>query len=194
MVLLLCVIFGLILYLYAELICKGAVLARLEGVKLLFATGIFVLLQLGMLLLGIEVAKGIEHFYDSTQMQEFTWVASIFIFVFLAVHLLRKALKNEPVEERRQEDVLNRKKVLLLSARLGIRTAVAGMVLGFLEVNFIAAVIVFTVAAVVVFLLGLYSGYFFGYIYKTMAYVISSLFLIVSAIYLIACFFVGMAV
>ncbi|MBE5872045.1 MAG: hypothetical protein E7294_12435 [Lachnospiraceae bacterium] len=191
---LLCVIFGLILYLYAELICKGAVLARLEGVKLLFGTGIFVLLQLGMLLLGIEVAKGIEHFYDSAQMQEFTWVSSIFIFVLLAFYLLRKAFKNEPVEERRQEDVLNRKKVLLLSARLGIRTALAGMVLGFLEVNFIAAVIVFAVAAVVVFLLGLYSGYFLGYVYKTMAYIVSSLFLIVSAIYLIACFFVGKTV
>ena len=193
MVLTLCIIFGLILYIYAEVVCRGAVLARLEGIKLLFATIIFTLLQTGMLLLGIGAANGIEYIHDTKQMQEFTWIASIFIFAILAIHLLRKAWKNEPVEERRQEDVLNRKKVFFLSAKLGIQTIMAGMVLGFLEEDFFAAVIIFVISSIIVFLVALYSGYLFGYVYKTAAYVISSLLLIVSDIYLIGCYFVGMA-
>jgi putative Mn2+ efflux pump MntP len=181
---------GLTLYIYAEIICKGAVLAHIDNQKLLFGAMIFTVWQLVMLAIGTGVALLIERLYDTEQMQQFTWIASIFIFAMLAAKMIIKGWKNEPIEERR-EDVLIRKNVILFSSKIGIQTGLMGLVLGFLGINFVTAVIVFAIAAIIVFILGLYSGYRLGYVYKTTAYIAGSLFFIMSDIYLVGCFLRG---
>lgn len=190
MVLTLSVAIGLILYIYAEIVCRGAVLARFDCKRVLFHTIVFTTWQLTMLLIGVGLANIIESLHNTKRMQEFTFAASIFIFILYGIKMIRKAWKNEPVEERR-EDVLISKKVIAFSAKIGVQTGTIGLVLGFLGVDIIGAIIIFAIAAVIVSVFGLYSGYRFGYVYKTTAYIISAICFILSDIYLIGCYFVG---
>lgn len=188
MVLTLCMAMGLTLYIYAEIICKGAVLARFDYRKISKGVVVFCLWQLAMIAIGAGVATFIEGLQDTEQMQEFTWIASVFIFVFLTVKMFHKAWKNELIEERR-EDVLVFRNVITFSAGIGFRTMLIGFVLGFVEVNLVTAVILFAFAAVIVFIAGLYSGYRLGYGHKTAAYIAAALCFMASGIYLIVAYF-----
>lgn len=190
MMLTLCTAIGLTLYIYAEIICKGAVLAHIDKKKLCIGSLIFMAWQQAMLMMGAFAAICIENFRNTEEMQEFTWLCSIFIFAVLAGQMVRKAWKNEPVEERR-EDIFTGKKIVLFSARIGARTGLIGLVTGFLGADLLMGIMVMAMAAITVFIFGIYSGYRFGYIYKTTAYISGALCFIFTDIYLIGCYFVG---
>lgn len=189
LVIIICVALGLAFNLFASLVCKGAVLAQIDQKKICISTLIFSAWQLITLVIGNVAAIWIEYLQDSREMNQFTWVGSIFIFAVFAVHMVRKAWKNEPVVERR-EDILLRKSVMKFSFQMGLPTIFAGMAFGFLGANLLQEVIVIALCAIIVFIAGLYTGYRVGYVHKTVAYIIGALFMIASDVYLIASYFV----
>lgn len=191
-ILLMCLSLGLTLDLYAEVVCKGAVLAKVENKRLCLGGLFFGFWQLLMLLVGVGFAHLIETIHQSERMEQFTWISSILVFAVIAGRMIRKAWKNEPINERR-EDILIHNTVLKFSVQMGLRTLVMGVTLGFLEVNLLHGILVMAIATVIVFMLGLYSGYRLGYVHKKIAYIIGALIYIASDVYLVGCYFLGMA-
>lgn len=190
MVYTICVAIGLALYIYAEIIGKGASLANINIHKLIIGTVIFTVWQAIMLALGMGLAYLIEDMNKVDKMQEFTWMLSIFIFGILATRMIIKAWKKEPIVERR-EDVLIKRTLLRYSAKIGIQTGLMGLVLGFLDAGFINSIVVLALATIIVFVAALYSGYRFGCVYKALANIMGAICFIISDIYLIGCYFIG---
>ena len=182
---------GLILDLYGAMLCKGAVLSDFHKRKMLCGMLLFGVWQLIMLTSGFYVAIFLEATIALERMEHFTSIISIVIFGAFAVHMLKKAWKNDYIEERRQDDVLQTKKAFLFAVRIGLKTIIVGLALGFLEINLVQGMVVTILATMGVFFAGMYSGYRFGYRQKGFVYLIGFHMMTATDIYLIGTYFVS---
>lgn len=180
---------GLILDLYGEMLCKGAVLSSFNKKQLVIGTGLFGIWQLFMLVCGTIVATFLEHIVSLERMEHFTTVISITIFAAFAVHMFKKAWRNDYIEERRQDDILTMKRAFPFATKIGFKTIMIGLALGFLETNLAHGMIVTILATTFVFATGMYSGYRFGYRHKGFVYLLGFLMMTATDIYLIGAYF-----
>ena len=94
---------------------------------------------------------------------------------------LSKAIKNEWINERREES-LDVKKFLRMTAVTSIYTLLAGIAFGFLGTNVALMLIIIVCMTIAFVVLGVYTGYHLGFQHKTKAYVGGALLLWIAGI------------
>lgn len=172
---------GLSLDVFTVVLCKGAMLSKIEKSKLIKLCIIFVGWQVGALLLG-NMVTSISFFSKMlAKISLVTKFLAILIFIILGIYMIYKGLKNELIFERR-EDEINYKEICLLACITSLDAFFAGIGFSFLEAEVIVEAFIILIITVIVVILGIYIGYRMGYEHKTKAYIIGGILLIVASV------------
>ena len=118
-----------------------------------------------------NVLAGLLYINDLARNERFigTVIAAV-IFFCLGVRLIVKAIKNERVNEHREEN-LGFKRFWRMAAVTSIYTLLTGIAFGFLETNLMVILIMIVCLTIAVVIMGTYTGYHFGFEHKRKAYV-----------------------
>ena len=161
------IIAGVSLDIFAAMECQGALVAKVDKKQLSVICALIAVWQLCALALG-NYLSGLLYRNELAHDENFVGlVIAAVIFFGLGIRLIAKAVKNEWVNERREES-LDVKKFLRMTAVTSIYTLLAGI-----------AFVCMTIAFVV---LGVYTGYHLGFQHKTKAYVGGALLLWIAGI------------
>lgn len=118
-----------------------------------------------------NVLAGLLYINDLARNERFigTVIAAV-IFFCLGVRLIVKAIKNERVNEHREEN-LGFKRFWRMAAVTSIYTLLTGIAFGFLGTNLTVILIMIVCLTIAVVIMGTYTGYHFGFEHKTKAYI-----------------------
>ncbi len=164
------IIIGISLDIFAGMECQGSLVAKINKKHLTKVCVLIVVWQLAALYIGHVLAR-LLYVNDLARDERFigTVIAAV-IFFCLGVRLIVKAIKNERVNEHREEN-LGFKRFWRMAAVTSIYTLLAGIAFGFLGTNLTAILIMIVCLTVVVVIMGTYTGYHFGFEHKTKAYI-----------------------
>lgn len=98
-------------------------------------------------------------------------IIAMLIFFALGIRLIIKAIRNERIEER-LENNLGIKRFVQMTARTGIYTILVGIAFGFLGTNTVLLLIMMIVFTIAFVIGGMYTGYHMGFDSKTMVYAV----------------------
>ena len=157
------IIAGVSLDIFAAMECQGALVAKVDKKQLSVICALIAVWQLAH----------DENFVGL--------VIAAVIFFGLGIRLIAKAIKNEWVNERREES-LDVKKFLRMTAVTSIYTLLAGIAFGFLGTNVALMLIIIVCMTIAFVVLGVYTGYHLGFQHKTKAYVGGALLLWIAGI------------
>ena len=170
---------GLSLDVFAVVTCYGAVLLRLEKMRLLKMSLIYCAIQVSAVIIG-HMITFIPYLSVAAESMRGIWeLISVAIFVGLGLYLVYKAWKREIIFEHVTE--IHYKNVFIAAIFTGIDALLAGMAFGFMKTNPTAVIISMAIVTVVVVILGLICGYRLGYEQKTKAYSVGGALLFISA-------------
>ena len=161
------IIAGVSLDIFAAMECQGALVAKVDKKQLSVICALIAVWQLCALALG-NYLSGLLYRNELAHDENFVGlVIAAVIFFGLGIRLIAKAIKNEWVNERREES-LDVKKFLRMTAVTSIYTLLAGIAFGCMTIAFVV--------------LGVYTGYHLGFQHKTKAYVGGALLLWIAGI------------
>ena len=175
------IVAGLSLDIFAAMECQGSLVAKVNKKQLscicvLVAIGQVVGLFLGHFLSSLYCRKN-----PATNEQLLGEIVSMLIFMGLGARLLVKAIRNEQIEER-LENNLDMRRFVRMTCGTAIYTVLAGIAFGFLETN-IAIILIMAVIVTVAFVIGgMYIGYRCGFNSKTIVYGIGTALLWVAGV------------
>lgn len=164
------IIIGISLDIFAGMECQGSLVAKINKKHLTKVCVLIAVWQLAALYIGHVLAR-LLYVNDLAKNERFigTVMAAV-IFFCLGVRLIVKAIKNERVNEHREEN-LGFKRFWRMAAVSSIYTLLAGIAFGFLGTNLTAILIMIVCLTVAVVIMGTYTGYHFGFEHKTKAYI-----------------------
>ena len=171
---------GLSLDVYSVVVCQGAVLLKIERMKLLRMCLIFCIWQVAAVIIGHLITLIPYLSVMAMNMQSAGQLFSVIIFTALGLYMLYKAWKNEVILERLSE--INYKQMCIAACFTSIDALFAGMGFGFLNTEAAAVALSMLFITAIVVVLGLYTGYRLGYEQKTKAYGIGGVLLLISAV------------
>lgn len=172
---------GLSLDIFAAVECQGALVAQVRKRHLVLICALLSLWQMAALYLGSFIAELLCR-YDLRDDSLVTGrILASAILICLGVRLIRKAWKNDGVEERRAEN-LGIQIFLRMAAVVSIYTLLTGIAFGFLDCDVLLMLLMIVIFTVVVVVLGMYTGYRFGFEQKTKAYIAGGILLIAGGI------------
>ena len=154
------IIAGVSLDIFAAMECQGALVAKVDKKQLSVICALIAVWQLCALALG-NYLSGLLYRNELAHDENFVGlVIAAVIFFGLGIRLIAKAIKNEWVNERREES-LDVKKFLRMTAVTSIYTLLAGIAFGFLGTNvalMLIIIVCMTIAFVAWRVYGLSSG------------------------------------
>ena len=159
---------GLSLDVFAVAICQGALLGRIKKGPLTAMGSIFCVMQVGALELGQQLSTlpSLWKFYDTTLT---AWqLLSALIYFALGCYLIIKAIRRQPIVERRSEIRFSR--IFGLAALTAIDALLVGFSSGLLNAYWLTSGITLLVVTALFVIGGVFTGYHFGYEPKTKAY------------------------
>lgn len=172
---------GLSLDIFAAVECQGALVAQVRKKHLVLICALLSLWQMAALYLGSFFAQLLCR-YDLRDDSLVTGrIIAVAILVSLGGRLIVKAWKNDSIDERRAED-LGIRIFLRMGALASIYTLLTGVAFGFLNCDVLLMLLMIVIFTVVVVVLGMYTGYRFGFEQKTKAYIAGGILLIASGI------------
>ena len=171
---------GISLDIFAAMECKGAQLSKIEKKPLMILCVLFAVWQTAALYIG-SAAGSFLRMREVSPSGGNTQIIAVAIFGVLGVLMIRKAWKNEPVIERR-DDRYAWKSLIARLALISTWTLVLGVALGFLGTATVILLTAILAATVIVVIAGLHVGYHMGYEQKTKAYAIGGILLIAGAV------------
>lgn len=172
---------GLSLDAFAVMVCKGAMLSKMDKSKILLSGIILGGWQLLALLLGNLIAA-IPIFNEGPRKVSIIGEAlSVMIFLGIGTYMLWKGLRHDVIFERR-EDGINLKEICVLASIISIDSFFAGIGFAFLETKLLEEAFIVLIITIILSALGLYTGYRLGYEQKTKAYIIGGIILIIAGI------------
>ena len=128
------IIAGVSLDIFAAMECQGALVAKVDKKQLSVICALIAVWQLCALAVG-NYLSGLLYRNELAHDENFVGlVIAAVIFFGLGIRLIAKAIKNEWVNERREE-TLDVKKFLRMTAVTSIYTLLAGIAFGFLGTN-----------------------------------------------------------
>ena len=161
---------GVSLDVFAAMECQGSVVAKIEKKGLLCVCLLVSVWQaaalsagsfLSAILVGKDQVAGNEAFIGNG--------IAMVIFAGLGAHLIGKAIRNERIDERREEQ-FNRKGILRAVAGTGIYTLLAGIAFGLVGANVGVSLVLVVCLSVIAVIAGAYTGYHLGFDQKWKAY------------------------
>jgi len=171
------ILLGISLDIFAGMECKGSMVAKIEKGPLILTCAVVSVWQafalfagnfLSALLLKKDGIAENEIFIGS--------VIAAVILICLGARLLTKAIKNESIQEHREEGI-NPIAYLCMVAVTGAYTLLAGIAFGFVGTNLPFTVIMTIGFSVLMVIGGLYTGYHFGFQQKGKAYLVGTVLL-----------------
>lgn len=175
------IIAGISFDIFAAMECQGSLVAKINKKHLSMICILVSIWQMAALYIGSFCADLLwrdELLADENFAGQ---VLATLIFFCLGIRLFAKAIRNERINERR-EDNLGFKRFLRMSAMTSIYTVLTGVAFGLMGTSvpiILILIVCFTIAFVV---MGMYTGYHFGFEHKTKAYVGGGLLLWIAGI------------
>lgn len=164
------IIAGISLDIFAAMECQGSLVAKVDKKQLSMICGLIAVWQMAALFIG-HYLSGLLYRHNMTRDENFIGlVIAAAIFFGLGLRLIIKAIKNERVNEHREEN-LGLFRFLRMAVVTSIYTLLAGIAFGFLGTNLAVMLIMIVGLTVAVVITGMYTGYHFGFEHKTKAYV-----------------------
>lgn len=164
------IIAGISLDIFAAMECQGSLVAKVDKKQLTVVCGLVAAWQLAALALGNYLSV-LLYRNELAQDEKFVGlVIAAVIFFGLGIRLIVKAIKNERINEHREEN-LELGRFLRMAAITSIYTLLAGIAFGFLKANLSAMLVTIVCVTIAVVITGIYTGYHFGFVHKTKAYI-----------------------
>lgn len=164
------IIAGISLDIFAAMECQGSLVAKVDKKQLTLICGLVAAWQLAALALGNYLSILLYRNELARDENFVGLVIAAVIFFGLGVRLIIKAIKNERVNEHREE-TLEWKRFLRMAAITSVYTLLAGIAFGFLGTSFLVMLITIVCLTIAVVITGMYTGYHLGFVHKTKAYI-----------------------
>lgn len=152
---------GLSLDVFAYMVCKGAVMPEVKKSTLLKVMIIFTVWQTvsfaaGSLITMLPMvdAMGVSVAWDSRYV-------SVAIFMILGLYMIFKSRKDKQIVEHREENI-EYKQIFLWACITSLDAFLAGIGMGFTEIDFLLTAGVMIVTTIVAVIGGLYAGWWMG--------------------------------
>ncbi|MCX4316700.1 MAG: manganese efflux pump [Lachnospiraceae bacterium] len=172
---------GLSLDVFAVVICRGALLSRIEKKRLLLLSAVFAVWQVGALVIGSLLGR-ISNMMETLEELNVIWrTGSMAIFVILGIYLLTKAKKGRPIQETCR-DSFPVKEMIFLACATSLDAFFAGIGFAFLQTSMLKETISIAVVTVLAVLFGIYTGYRLGYEYRAKAYIAGGILLVAAGV------------
>lgn len=172
---------GLSLDVFAVVICRGALLSRIEKKRLFLLSLIFAIWQVGALLIGTLLGKLSVSAKMLQELNSIWRTGSMIIFVILGIYLFIKAGKGRPIQEKCNDSFPVREMVFLACAT-SLDAFFAGIGFAFFQTSLLKETISIAAVTVLAVLLGIYTGYRLGYEYRARAYIIGGILLVAAGV------------
>lgn len=172
---------GISLDIFAAMECQGSLVAKIDKKQLTIICGLVAVWQLAALALGHYLSDLLYRNDMSHDKNFIGLVIAATIFFALGVRLVVKAIKNERIQERR-EDSLELKRFLRMSVVTSVYSLLAGVAFGFLGTNVTLMLVIAACMTIAFVIMGMYTGYHFGFVHKTKAYIGGAVFLWIAGI------------
>lgn len=175
------IIAGISFDIFAAMECQGSLVAKIDKKHLSIICILVSIWQMAALYIGSFGAHLLLQNGLLTDENFAGQILATIIFFCLGIRLLAKAIRNERINERR-EDNLGIKRFLRMSAMTSIYTVLTGLAFGLMGTSvpiILILIMCFTIAFVV---MGMYTGYHFGFEHKTKAYVVGAVLLWIAGI------------
>ena len=165
---------GLTMDVFAYALLKGAMMSEIRKKNLLKICSIFTLWQVISMILGnlltnipFTAKLGMDVGHNSNTF-------SVLIFLGLGIYMIVKAIKEKPVEEKKDETI-SAKQIIVWAF-------IAGIGFGFLETDFLLLVFIIGIATIVMVIIGMYIGYWMGCQFRRTAVTIGGCILLFGAV------------
>jgi len=172
---------GISLDMFAVMECQGALVAEVNKKQLSLLCLFAAAWQMVLLLTGHYLAKLL---YQNEMAHDERFVGLVMaavIFFALGIRLLIKAIRNEHIFEHREED-LGLRRLMRIVVVTGGYTLLTGIAFGFLGTSIKLILLTVLCLTVAVVIAGIYTGYHFGFVHKTKAYVCGAVLLWIAGI------------
>lgn len=175
------IIAGISLDIFGAMECQGSLVAKVDKKRLMLICGLVAAWQLAALALGNYLSILLYQNELARDEKFVGLVIAALIFFGLGTRLLVKAVKNERIHERREE-TLEWKRLFRIAAVTSVYTLLAGIAFGFLGAKLVVMLITIVGLTIAVVITGIYTGYHFGFVHKTKAYIGGALLLWIAGI------------
>jgi len=163
---------------FAIMTCKGAMLSKINKSRLIIMGLIFGGWQALVLLLSnyilMRYLYDINFFTRLMRVSRLVEFIGVFIFCGLGIYMIGKALKNKIINERRVDYFLV-KETFILAVVTSIDALLTGIGMAFIKINLLDSLIPIILINFFSVILGVYTGYFYGYEQKTKAYTVGAM-------------------
>lgn len=151
---------GLSLDAFTVAICSGATQCSLKKAIIIIAGVIFAALQTlmmagGMLITWFPLSRG----YGPKVISINQWFSAV-IFIYLGVKMLKKALTNELIDEKREN--FSYKKIAYLAFATSIDALIFGIGLGLMRTKILLDMLILFIITCLFTVLGIWTGYCMG--------------------------------
>ena len=163
---------GISLDIFAAMECQGSLVAKIDKVHLSILCILIAMWQMAALFIGNYISVLLYSYsgHIANDGKFMGFVLATAIFFGLGVRLIVKAIRNERVYEKREEN-LGFKRFLRMAAITSVYTLLTGVAFGFLQTNLLRILIMIVCCTIVVVVAGMYTGYRLGFVHKTKAYI-----------------------
>ncbi len=163
---------GISLDIFAAMECQGSLVAKIDKVHLSIICILIAMWQMAALFIGNYISVLLYSYsgHIANDGKFMGFVLATAIFFGLGVRLIVKAIRNERVYEKREEN-LGFKRFLRMAAITSVYTVLTGVAFGFLQTNLLRILIMIVCCTIVVVVAGMYTGYRLGFVHKTKAYI-----------------------
>lgn len=163
---------GISLDIFAAMECQGSLVAKIDKVHLSIICILIAMWQMAALFIGNYISVLLYSYsgHIANDGKFMGFVLATAIFFGLGVRLIVKAIRNERVYEKREEN-LGFKRFLRMAAITSVYTLLTGVAFGFLQTKLLRILIMIVCCTIVVVVAGMYTGYRLGFVHKTKAYI-----------------------
>ena len=175
------IIAGISLDIFGAMECQGALVAKVDKKQLSLVCVLAAVWQMAALFVGSYLAKLLYQNETAHDERFVGLIMAAVIFFVLGVRLIAKAIRNERSYEHREERI-GLHEFLRMTAMTSIYTLLTGIAFGFLGTNLSIMLIMIVLLTVIVVAAGVYTGYHFGFVHKTKAYVCGAVLLWIAGV------------
>ena len=152
---------GLSLDVFAYALCKGAMTPEIKKENMVKLCLIFTVWQVISLYLGklVTLIPGVSRNANDSSVH---WkYISVGIFLCLGVYMILKALKQQEIEERKEE-YISIKQICVWACITSIDAFLAGIGFGFFQTDFLITAVTVGIVTLTAVITGVYVGYWMG--------------------------------